>query len=276
VPTDSGFRLYLDDLLEREEPPEVDKELLEKSCAAGSGTVEGLLMETARALSTLTDCAGLMFVLKKDLFVIKHISILPMDATSVLVVIVSSLGMVHSRQIRLGEDAGGLNLERITNYLNTLAKGRTIRGLRSKIVEEMKKEKSLYDRLLNNALRLGVMAFESPEEDSDLYLEGRVKMFEQPEFKDDFDRMRKIFSAFEEKSLMVRLLDKSVEDDGIHITLGSEGGTDEFDGLSFVTAPYGGSGVLGSLGVVGPVRMNYSRIIPLVEYTARLLSKSFV
>lgn len=276
VPTDHGFRLFIDTLLDLKEPPEAEKDFLKKSCGDGGGSIEGMLMDTAKALSALTDCAGFMFVLKKDFFVIKHISIMPMDLTSVIVVIVSSLGMVRTKKIRLGNEAGKLNLERISNYLNSIGKGLTIRGLRDRIVEEMKKEKSLYDELLSNALRLGVMALGGGEgeEDNDLYLEGRLKIFDQPEFRDDFERMKKIFSAFEEKSLLVRILDKSLEEDGTHIFLGSEGLVNEFDGLSFVTAPYGGSGTLGSLGVVGPVRMNYPRIIPLVEYAAALLSKS--
>jgi len=275
VPTDRSFRFYLDSLRRLDELPEGDKELLKKSCGKSSA-VEDLLTETARALSTLSSCAGLMFIPKKNTFVIKHINMLPMDRTSLMVVIVSTHGMVQTRFIRLGTDVGSLNIERISNYLNAIGAGLTVTELRARVVEEMKKVKNLYDELLSNALKLGAMALDDDTSDDGLYVEGKATMFDQPEFRDDFERMKKLFSAFEEKSLLVKILDRSMEDSGINIYIGSESPVKEFEGLSFVTAPYGSNGeVLGTLGVIGPVRMNYSKIIPLVDYTAALLSKVF-
>lgn len=275
VPTDKSFRFYLDSLRRLDELPEGDKALLRRSCERPSA-VEDILTETARALSTLSSCAALMFIPRKDSFVIKHINILPMDSTSLMVVIVSTLGMARTRLIRLGEDAGSLDVERISNYLNSIGAGLTVRELRARVVEEMKKVKNLYDELLSNALKLGAMALDDQNSSDGLYVEGKATMFDQPEFRDDFEKMKKLFSAFEEKSLLVRILDKSMEENGIHIYIGSESPVKEFSGLSFVTAPYGSKGeMLGTLGVIGPVRMNYSKIIPLVDYTAALLSKVF-
>lgn len=275
IPTDRSFRFYLDSLRRLDELPEGDKALLRKSCERPSA-VEDILTETARALSTLSSCAGLMFIPRKDSFVIKHINMLPMDKTSLMVVIVSTLGMVQTRLIRLGTDVGGLNTEGISNYLNSIGAGLTVKELRARVVEEMKKVKNLYDELLSNALKLGAMALDDESAADGLYVEGRATMFDQPEFRDDFERMKKLFSAFEEKSLLVKILDKSMEENGIHIYIGSESPVKEFEGLSFVTAPYGSNGeILGTLGVIGPVRMNYSKIIPLVDYTAALLSKVF-
>lgn len=278
VPTEKSFRFYVDSLLKFEDLPEVDKDLLKKSCERPSG-VEEVLTDTARALSVLTSCAGLMFIPKKDTFIIKHINLVPMDNSSIMVLIVSSFGMVHTRLIRLGEDAGRLDLEKISNYLNSIAEGLTLRELRARIIEEMKNVKNLYDELLSNALRLGSMVLEQETRvyENDLYVEGKVNILEQPEFRDDFERMKKLFAVFEEKSLLVRILDKSMEESGIHIYLGSESMVKEFEGLSLVTAPYGRNDeILGTLGVIGPVRMNYSKIIPLVDYTAGLLSKVFL
>lgn len=276
VPTDKSFRVYVDGLSRLDEPPEGDKDLLKKSCEGPQG-IEGVLMDTARVLSALTHCAGLMFIPKKESFVIKRINFLPMDKTSLMVVVVSTIGLVQTRIIRLGSDIAKLNIETISNYLNSIAEGLTVRELRAKIVEEMHKVKNLYDDLLAGALKLGVMVVkEGNGADNELYVEGRVNVFDQPEFRDDFERMKKLFSAFEEKSLLIKILDKSMEESGIHIYLGSESMVKEFDGLGFVTAPYERDGeILGALGVIGPVRMNYSRIIPLVDYTAGLLSKVF-
>ncbi|MBI1910849.1 MAG: heat-inducible transcription repressor HrcA [Deltaproteobacteria bacterium] len=276
IPTDKSFRFYVDSLRELEEPPQVDKDLLKKSCEEPLA-IDNILTETAKALSTLTSCAGLMLVPKKDSFIIKQINFIPMEKTSLMVVIVSRLGLVQTRHIRMETEVKKLGLEKITNYLNSIAEGLTIRELRARIIEEMRNVKNLYDELLSNALRLGAMALEQNKSAADeLYVEGKANILGQPEFKDDLERMRLLFAAFEEKSLLLKILDKSMEESGIHIYLGSESMVKEFEGLSFVTAPYGRSGeVLGTLGVVGPVRMNYSRIIPIVDYTAGLLSKNF-
>lgn len=275
VPTDMGFRLYLDVLKDTRlrEPEEKEKDILKNTCAKGQST-EGILSDTAKTLSTLTSCAGLMFFPKRENFVIRQINLLPVDGTSLIVLLVSSLGMVDTRRIRMGFDIGGLDLTRVSNYLNSMAGGLTIAQLRAKIVDEMQKEKNLYDELLKNALRLGALALQGDGgAEGELYVEGKVNIFGQPEFRDDFERMKKLFAAFEEKSLLVRILDKSSEEAGIHICLGSDL-VKEFEGLSFVTAPYSRDGeVLGTLGVIGPVRMNYSRIIPLVDYTAGLLGR---
>ncbi|MBI5888300.1 MAG: heat-inducible transcription repressor HrcA [Deltaproteobacteria bacterium] len=277
IPTEKTFRLYVDSLLETEEPEQNDKKFLRKSCGSAD-TVDGVFTGTTRALSMLTNCAGLVFVPKNEGFTIKHIRLLPMDNTGLMVIIVSSAGMVRTRLVRLDEDMTRLDLERISNYLNAIGAGLTIRGLRSRIAAEMKKEKNLYDELLGKACKLGVkfLREENSPEGKDLYVEGRTQIFQQPEFRDNFDRLKEIFAAFEEKSLLVRILDRSMEESGVQIHLGSESSIREFDGLSFVTAPCARGGeVYGTLGVIGPVRMNYARIIPLVAYTAGLLSKDF-
>lgn len=277
VPTDKSFRLYVDGLHELEELPQDEKDLLKRRCEE-SRSLEDILTETAKALSLLTSCAGLMFIPRKGNFIIKQIDLVPMDKTGLMVLLVSTLGMVESRLVRLGSELSRVDLERISNYLNSVAGGLTIKELRAKIVEEMQKEKNLYDELLAKALSLGAVVFQDDGKsgESGIYVEGKVKMLEQPEFRDDFARMKKIFEAFEEKSLLVKILDKSLEADGINIYLGSESLVEGFEGLSFVTAPYRREGeVLGTLGVIGPVRMNYSKIIPLVDYTAGLLSKVF-
>lgn len=274
VPTDKGFRLYIDSLGALDEPLNEQKELIRKSCETPAN-IEAALMDTARALSILTNCAGLMFVPKRESFVIKQISMLPVDRTSVMALFVSTRGLVQTRVIRLDAGSSTLSLESASNYLNSIASGLTMRELRAKIVEEMRDVKNLYDELLAGALKLGAMAADETAEDG-LYVEGKVNIFEQPEFRADFERMKKLFAAFEEKNLLLKILDKSVEESGIHIYLGSESLVSEFEGLSFVTAPYARGGeTIGALGVVGPVRMDYARIIPLVDYTAGLLCKVF-
>lgn len=279
IPTDTGFRFYIDCLLEHDEPRDADKDVLKRSCG-GKDCIEDALSGTSRALSALTGCAGLVFLPARASFTIKHIRFLPMDRTGLMVLLVSSLGIVRTKLVRLDTDITGLDLERISNYLSSIGSGLTVRQLRARLVEEMGKEKNLYDELFKNAYRVGVMALQSEAEaaafENGLYVEGKVNVLEQPEFRDDFDRMRNIFAAFEEKSLLVKILDRSIEGGVAHVYMGSETSVKEFEGLSFVTAPYsGGMDVFGALAVIGPVRMNYSKVVPLVEYTAGLLGGIF-
>lgn len=275
IPTEKSFRFYIDSLLELEEPLDNDKNMLRKCSEANTG-IENALSRTTKALSALTSCAGLAFMPGKDNFTIKHIRLLPIDRETVMVLIMSRLGMVKTRRVRI--DVNGLNLEKTSNYLNTIGSGLTLRALRAKITLEMKIEKNLYDEILSNAFKLSKMALGDDNDDSvkDLFVEGQTKMIEQPEFRDDLARLKEIFAAFEEKNLLIKILDKSIEEEGVHVFMGSQSSIEQFSGLSFVTAPCcRGKDIFGTLGVIGPVRMNYSKILPLVSYTAGLLSGSF-
>ncbi len=277
VPTEKAFRFYVDSLIEFDRLLKGDKELI-RTCYKNAKTLDNIMRDTAKVLSSLTSCAGFMLAPRLDLFVIKHIRILPIDRDNLMVIIVSVPGAVKTKIVRVDEKTRRLDFEKVSNYLNSISEGLTLRELRAKIIEEMRKEKNLYDELLRSALRLGEMAFE-PEpvnEAENIYVEGAEKVLEQPEFREDFEKMKRLFAAFEEKGLLVKLLDKSIEESGIHIWLGSESSVEEFDGLSFVTSTYGRDDtVLGAFGVIGPVRMNYSKIVPLVNYMAGYLSKVF-
>ena len=277
APTQKCFRLYVDSLLETEDPVDAEKDLI-KRCLDRVRDTDNVFTETTRALSTLTRCAGLALVPGIESFVIKHIRLLPMGSARLMLLVVSSLGHVRTRVVNVGAVKEALDLDEISNYLNSIGEGLTLKSLKSRILKDMKGEKRLYGELLAKAFNLSSMSLDNtadaPAEDV-FYLEGQVNIFDQPEFRDDFERMRRLFAAFEQKSLLVKILDGSMGTDGIRICMGSESSIDEFDGLSFVTAPYSRCGeIIGTLGVIGPVRMDYSKIVPLVSYTAALLSKA--
>lgn len=277
IPTEKGFRFYVDSLLHFD-----DLSLDEKSCILrnlnGPVAVEDALNETARTLALITSCAGVMFAPRRDRFTIRRINIFKTDRTDVVVIIVPSAGPVTTRLVRMGAEISAHDLERVTNYLNTIAGGLTVKELRERIVEEMRKEKNLYDALMTRALSIGATAVDGADKTDEkaLCVEGKLNVLDQPEFRADFDRMKALFKAFEEKGLLLKILDKSMEAGGVHVYLGSESSVKEFEGLGFVTASYCKDGeMLGTLGVIGPIRMNYSRIIPLVDYTAGLLARVF-
>jgi len=273
IPTERAFRLYLDRLLELEEPGAAEKELLYSSAEHFLG-IKDLLTGTTRALSHITSCTGLALLIGSYDFVIRDIRLMPIDNESLLLVLVPETGKVRTSLFQAGSEAEGLEFEKVSNYLRHIGRGLTVRGLRARILEEMKSERNLYDELLSKALQLGERAlsgYESGDEGA-LYVEGQANILEYPEFREDFEKMKQLFTAFEEKSLLVKMLDKSFERQDIHVYLGSESCIEGFEGLSFVIAPYHVDNTTsGTLGLIGPVRMDYSRIVPLVSYAVALV-----
>jgi heat-inducible transcriptional repressor len=162
-------------------------------------------------------------------------------------------------------------LDGISRYLNEMLEGLTLAQVREKILKEMEKERIDYDRLMKQALKLGHRAFSSQEED-ELYIEGKMNILDEPEFA-NIEKMKSLFRAFEEKNLLIMLLDKCLTGEGVQVTIGSESEFSEMEGCSLVSATYGRvDRTSGILGILGPRRMNYSRVISLVEYTAQLLT----
>jgi len=161
----------------------------------------------------------------------------------------------------------------MSGYLNEIAKGLTLGKLKAKIIEKMKEEKTLYDQLLKKALDLSKIALDKEEDTDSVYVEGKMNILNDPEFTKDVEKMKLLFRAFEEKSILVKILDKALDTEAIKILIGSENRVNEIKGCSIITAPYTSNGnILGTLGVIGPKRMNYSKVIPLVNYTASILS----
>lgn len=277
IPTDKSFRFYVDTLLEFEEPREKDKTLIISSCEGSLST--GVMMRHAtKALSLITSCAGVALTPAENEFLIKEIKVLPVGCSSnVLVVIVYTSGSVHTKLVRAEGDSSDLDPEKVSNYLNSIASGLTLVALRDRVLLELKDERNLRNSLPHRSLKLGQRAIEdSAPPREEVYLEGRINIFDQPEFKEDIGRIKTLLNALEEKTLLIRILDESVKKEGgISIHIGSECNVREFEGLSFVAASCGKKGgTPGAIGIIGPVRMNYLRIIPLVDYAARFLGSA--
>jgi heat-inducible transcriptional repressor len=190
-----------------------------------------------------------------------------------MTILVSQAGIVHNTIFEIDGDISQEELDKYSRYLNDMLQDLTLHQVKARLLDEMKKEKVLFDRLLSKALELSQKALQENIEDSEIYIEGRTNLLDNPEFA-DVEQMRRIFNAFEEKSRIIDLLDKSMSAGGVNIFIGSESELLDMESVSFITSPYAsGDEILGTLGVIGPTRMDYSRIIPLVDYTAKLLSK---
>jgi heat-inducible transcriptional repressor len=203
---------------------------------------------------------------------LKHLEFLKISEHRILVILVSQSGIVQNRIIESDEVMLQDDLTRYSNYLNELFVGLSLEEVKAKLIEEMTKEKAMYDELLSKALKLGEQALYG-EEETEIYIEGKMNIFNYPEFS-EIERMKSLFNAFEEKSKIVKLLNKTLIAKGVQIFIGSENQLPELQDCALITSSFSrGKHVLGTLGVIGPTRMNYCKIIPVVDYTAKLISK---
>ena len=180
-------------------------------------------------------------------------------------------GSVQNRIVESKEDISAKELLKMANYLNSILKGLTISALKGRILEEMASEKIRYDNLLANALKLSEQALD--ESGSELFIEGQANILDFPEFA-DVERMKEIFRAMEQKSQLLTLLDGCLKAPGVNIFIGSESRMNSMSAVSLITSTYvSGKNTLGVLGVIGPTRMGYAKVIPIVDYTAKMLTR---
>lgn len=273
IPTELGLRVYIDSILKIQQLSVADRERIRRSYKTGASPVEELLKETSRVLSSFSRQAGVVLTPRLYQTVFRRIEFVRLRASMVMTILVSQAGIVHNTVFGIEEDIFQEELDKYSRYLNSMLQDLTLDQVKARLLEEMKKEKVLFDRLLSKVLELSKKALQENIEDSELYIGGRTNLLDNPEFA-DVEQMRRIFDAFEEKSKIIDLLDKSMSAGGVNIFIGSESELLDMESMSFVTSPYtSGGDILGTLGVIGPTRMDYSRIIPLVDYTAKLLSK---
>jgi len=277
VPTSTGFRYYVDYLLARRKLARPERDQLQRMAAgeAGSTSADDMVRQFSRLVSSLSRHACVVVVSRLSSQPLRSVNLMRAGAGKVLLVTVTQAGWVEHRLIEDETDLSGDDLAAINGYLNELAAGLSLPQLRVKILQEMKREKARYDRLMQRALVLSSKALDegSPTE---VYVEGRANILEQPEFAEDVQKLKRILRAFEEKSVIVRLLDRALEGEAIQVSIGSENPVEGLLDISVVASGYRlGDQTMGSIGLIGPVRMDYSRIIPLVEYSARLLSSAF-
>ncbi|MGH7408698.1 MAG: heat-inducible transcriptional repressor HrcA [Candidatus Methylomirabilales bacterium] len=272
VPTDRGYRFYVDTLMDPTRLTPEEEGLIERRFTPARGQVEGLMRATSQVLGTLSRCAGIVLAPRLEQLQVKRLEFVGLAADRTLLILVATSGVVHHKAVTLDEVLSQEELSRVARYLNELLQGLTLTEVRQVLVAKMAEEKAQYDQLLRRALLLWRKTVEG-EQLTEIYIGGASQMMEQPEFADT-ETMRAIFAAFEEKSRLVKILDRCLEDAGLTVTIGRELGEVALQEFSVVASPYfRGSAPLGALAVVGPTRMPYDKVVPLVDYTARLVSR---
>jgi heat-inducible transcriptional repressor len=272
VPTDRAFRFYVDSILEMRKLTRLEKDRIENSLKDEKQDLGEIMKRASSLLSLLSRQAGVVLAPRFASNIFKQIEFIRMREKKILVIIVSQAGQVQNKVIEADEEMGQEELDRFSRYLSEFMSGLSLAEAKRKIMEEIKKEKVLFDKLMYRALQLSKKALED-EEEGNLYIEGKTNIIRSPEFA-DLEKMRVLLLAFEDKTKIVKLLDKALLAQGIQIFIGAENEFHEMVNCSLVAAPYTRENfTLGTLGVIGPTRMDYSKIIPVVDYTAQILGK---
>ncbi len=269
IPTSQGYRLFVDSLLQVRPLPDTELARLRGELPAGSGT-QALLGSASELLSAMTHFVGVVSVPRREQFAFRRIDFVPLDGTRVLAILVFADNEVQNRIVQTRRPFDGSELERVANYLNAHFAGRTVADIRTTLLHELRSAQNEMQALLAQSVELAEQAL-APASD-DMVLAGQTRLMGVQELA-DLDRLRDLFEAFARKREILQLLERTVQAPGVRIFIGEETGLAPLEGVSLVTAPYvAGSGqVLGVLGVIGPTRMAYDRVIPVVQAAADAL-----
>jgi len=270
VPTSQGYRVFVDSLLEVRplDEPALDRMRSELPTDA---TTPDLLSSATSLLSEMTHFVGVVSVPNREEFPFRHIDFVPLDGNRVLVILVFTDSQVQNRVIATQHPYSPSELEQIANYLNANFAGMRIDEIRARLLREMQDEGTRLNRMLSAAVEVAQQAFQGSA-GNDMLVVGQTNLMGKQEVS-DVDRLRDLFEAFQRKRDLLQLLERCASAEGVRLFIGEESGFAALDTYSLVTAPYGvGGRVLGVLGVIGPTRMAYERVIPVVQATAGIIS----
>ncbi|MBD8524515.1 heat-inducible transcriptional repressor HrcA [Pseudomarimonas arenosa] len=267
IPTAQGYRLFVDSLLQVSEPQANEVANLRAQLSASQGTQQ-LLSSASELLSAMTHFVGLVTVPKRQQFAFRHIDFVPLDGQRLLVILVFTDNEVQNRIVQMPRPFEVSELEQVANYLNSQFSGLTLPEIRGRLQRELREAKSAVERALASAAELSETAF-ADAEGEDVLVAGQTRLMGVQDLS-DLDRLRELFEAFSRKRELVQLLERCINAKGVRLFIGEESGVATLDQCSLVTAPYGVDGkVLGVLGVIGPTRMAYERVIPVVQAAAQ-------
>jgi len=270
IPTEHALRFYVDRMLNVRDLDAHEQERIRAQYQGAEVNIEVLLRRTSKILSAISRYAGIVASPHAEQLAFKHIEFLPLSRRRLLGIFVAQNGMVQNRIIECDEEFTYPELERINNYCNRVFLGLTLSEARDKARVELADEQTRYDRMFMRAMLMSQQLLDEVP-DGELLIEGEEKLLGTPAFA-HIDALKHVLDAIDEKHRILELLDRSRENEGVKIFIGAESGF-PIEGMSMVTAPYHHGGkIIGTLGVIGPTRMDYSRVIPIVDFTSKLIS----
>ncbi len=277
VPTERGLRLFVDGMLEIGELAPDERVAIEARMTGSGRGLEDVLTQATTLLSGLSRCAGLVVAAKQD-STLKHVEFVGVAPGKSLVVIVGEDGQVENRLIDIPAGLPSSALSEASNYLNARLRGRTLDAARAEILLELEGERAELDTLTAKIVAEGLATLAGPSRDAGekvLIVRGTSHLLDSVEAQADLERVRTLFDDIERKNDLIRLLELAKDGHGVRIFIGSENRLFSLSGSSIVAAPYANAQgkIVGVIGVLGPTRLNYARIIPMVDHTAKVVGR---
>lgn len=269
IPTEAGYRYYVDSLISVQNEGEDLRSQLENTPSIHSSEVNDIMEEASRFLAALSRCAGVVVSPVEIETRFKHIEFIRLGGRQVLIIFVTDSGTVQNKLIELDEGILQNDLNRFSAHLNEELERRTLSQIRERIVEKLREEKLIFSKLMEETYRASEELHE--REGEKVFVVGASQMMEIPEFA-DIEKMKALLRAFEDKYKLLKLLDKTAAAEGVKVLIGSENPYFDMEGCSLVVSKYkAGENIIGTLGVIGPTRINYKQVIHIVDYTAKLV-----
>jgi heat-inducible transcriptional repressor len=269
APTEKGLRLFVDGLLEIGELAPDERVAIEARMSGSGQRIEGMLTQATQSLAGLSRCAGLMVTAKQD-SPLKHVEFVAVAPGKAMVIMVSEDGQVENRVIDTPVGLPVSAMQEASNYLGARLRGRTIDTARAEILAELDGEKRELDTLTAKVVAAGLATLAGPEKV--LIVRGAANLLDD---QADLERIRTLFEDIERKADLIQLLELAKDGAGVRIFIGSENRLFSLSGSSIVAAPYANAQgkIVGVIGVLGPTRLNYGRIIPMVDHTAKVIGR---
>jgi heat-inducible transcriptional repressor len=283
VPTDKGYRFYVDHFVGEARLSRADISAIDRTLGlasdAGGAHHSRLMEKVSHALSEMSENVGIVVSPPVADSRLEHVEFLQLSDGRILVVLVFASNLVQNKIIRIDEPLTQDDLECAARYLNAEFGGKSLQAIRSELLALMGEEKALYDRLLRNAVLLFERGVEGGEDETaEVYIDGASNILAKPDFA-DVERLRELFRTFEAKSRLVMILNECITREpvfnDVHVVIGREHSAPQFQSCTLITAPYrlGEGFVAGTVGVVGPMRIEYARTIAAVNYIARVVER---
>ena len=273
VPTVDGYRVFIDNLLTVSPLSKRDVTQLHERLKQASEPTH-ILSTASELLSDVSRMAGLVTLPQQGVHIFRHIEFLPLSDDRVLVILVTNEQDVHHRVVKPKHKSTPSELVEAANYLNAVYSGREINEVRNSLSDMLQHAKKLVERQAARAAHVASLAFDTEQKDEDFVLAGQTNLMDCTDFG-DVAQLRDLFEAFDQKQSILNLLNQCITDDGVKIVIGKESGEQALDACSVITSPYMvGDKIAGVVGVIGPTRMHYDQVIPLVNMTAKLLGEA--
>ncbi len=275
LPTERGLRLFVDGLLQFGEVAEEDREAISSALAAAGRSLEDTLADASSLLSGLSAAAGLVLAPKSE-GALRHIEFVPLGSGRALVILVNADGQVENRVLEIPPGVPPSALQQAGNYLNArLVAGRPMAELRRSVTEEMAADRSTLDVLSAQVVEAGLATWTGEGRGGSLIVRGQARLLADVTQIENLAAIQRLFERLETQETMLRLLELADRSDGVRIFIGAESGLFGTSGVSAVVAPARNAAgrIVGAIGVIGPTRINYGRIIPVVDYTARVIGR---